>query len=529
MAKAADELPPTERVKRIAEIFSHFRNPDKETVLTPWRVVNLHLSNMVGGYCFLNEQFDSQEVLEEPRLVDQGQVTEDIFLNPEARILEMNSKSGLYPLYMAYSLYAMKLPGPEDKLPLEQTQALWQEIVEQQIFVLCKTRMAESITRRTLVGYQDWTVNTTYIPHLLERMENDPQRLAKKLQRTDTWGKEGQPMKFDAIVGNPPYQEMDGGGKGYSAKPVYNYFVGEAKAIEPHYISMITPSRWFSGGKGLDDFRAEMLQDKHLRKIVDYADNEALFSNVSIVGGVNYFLWDSSYNGDCEVTSIRGENAVTLNRDLSEYDIFIRNNNALQLIRRMEASGDRKMDDVVYPRNVFGISSDLRGQDNKDEKHQLALFSSQKSNSMAMSYISGDEVQKQHELIGKYKVIMGKVVPRGGEVGVDPSVGYRVTSTLQVLSPGSVFTDSYLLLAAFDSKAEAIHFAEYMCLKFPRFLLHETYSSMNISKQNFRFVPFLDYSKEWTDKELFKRYGCNEEEISMIESIIRPMEYVFHE
>ena len=529
MAKAADELPPTERVKRIAEIFSHFRNPDKETVLTPWRVVNLHLSNMVGGYCFLNEQFDSQEVLEEPRLVDQGQVTEDIFLNPEARILEMNSKSGLYPLYMAYSLYAMKLPGPEDKLPLEQTQALWQETVEQQIFVLCKTRMAESITRRTLVGYQDWKVNTTYIPHLLERMENDPQRLAKKLQRTDTWGKEGQPMKFDAIVGNPPYQEMDGGGKGYSAKPVYNYFVGEAKAIEPHYISMITPSRWFSGGKGLDDFRAEMLQDKHLRKIVDYADNEALFSNVSIVGGVNYFLWDSSYNGDCEVTSIRGENAVTLNRDLSEYDIFIRNNNALQLIRRMEASSDRKMDDVVYPRNVFGISSDLRGQDNKDEKHQIALFSSQKSNSMAMSYISGDEVQKQHELIGKYKVIMGKVVPRGGEVGVDPSVGYRVTSTLQVLSPGSVFTDSYLLLAAFDSKAEAIHFAEYMCLKFPRFLLHETYSSMNISKQNFRFVPFLDYSKEWTDKELFERYGCNEEEISMIESIIRPMEYVFHE
>ena len=529
MAKAADELPPTERVKRIAEIFSHFRNPDKETVLTPWRVVNLHLSSMVGGYCFLNEQFDPQEVLEEPRLVDQGQVTEDIFLNPEARILEMNSKSGLYPLYMAYSLYAMKLPAPEDKLPLEQTQALWQETVEQQIFVLCKTRMAESITRRTLVGYQDWTVNTTYIPHLLERMEKDPQRLAKKLQRTDTWGKEGQPMKFDAIVGNPPYQEMDGGGKGYSAKPVYNYFVGEAKAIEPHYISMITPSRWFSGGKGLDDFRAEMLQDKHLRKIVDYADNEALFSNVSIVGGVNYFLWDSSYNGDCEVTSIRGENAVTLNRDLSEYDIFIRNNNALQLIRRMEASNDRKMDDVVYPRNVFGISSDLRGQDNKDEKHQLALFSSQKSNSMAMSYISGDEVQKQHELIGKYKVIMGKVVPRGGEVGVDPSVGYRVTSTLQVLSPGSVFTDSYLLLATFDSKAEAIHFAEYMCLKFPRFLLHETYSSMNISKQNFRFVPFLDYSKEWTDKELFERYGCNEEEISMIESIIRPMEYVFHE
>jgi len=110
---------------------------------------------MVGGYCFLNEQFDAQDVLDELRLVDQGDVTEDIFLNPDARILEMNSKSGLYPLYMAYSLYAMKLPDAEDKLPLEQTQALWRETVEQQIFVLCKTKMAQSITRRTLAGYQD--------------------------------------------------------------------------------------------------------------------------------------------------------------------------------------------------------------------------------------------------------------------------------------------------------------------------------------------------------------------------------------
>ena len=286
MAKAADELPPTERVKRIAEIFSHFRNPDKETVLTPWRVVNLHLSNMVGGYCFLNEQFDPQEVLEEPRLVDQGQVTEDIFLNSEARILEMNSKSGLYPLYMAYSLYAMKLPGPEDKLPLEQTQALWQETVEQQIFVLCKTRMAESITRRTLVGYQDWTVNTTYIPHLLERMENDPQRLAKKLEKPETWRKNGEPMTFDARVVNPPYQ-IAVGGNNASAMPVYQRFVELATTIEPHYASMIMPSRWYSGGRGLDDFRANIMNDTRMRVLYDYARSDYCFTGVDISVGIS--------------------------------------------------------------------------------------------------------------------------------------------------------------------------------------------------------------------------------------------------
>ncbi len=528
LAKAADELPPTQRVKRIAEIFSLFRNPDKETVLTPWRVVNRHLGDCIGGYNFFGEDYAPDDLLEEPRLIERGDVTTDLFRNPKAKFLEMNSKSGLYPLYLTYSLYAMKLPKPENLLPLEETQRLWKATLDQNIFVLCKTKMAVSITRRTLAGYRDdWTVHAICLSKLLERMKNMP-RLKNKLTNPATWEKEGERMKFDAIVGNPPYQEMDGGGKGYSAKPVYHRFVEGAKMLQPHFISMITPSRWFTGGKGLEDFRANMLQDHKLRKIVDYADNEVLFKNVSIVGGVNYFLWDATYEGDCEVSSIRGNKVVKMNRDLSEYDIFIRNNNSLKLIRRMEQSDDMKMDSIVFARNVFGISSDSRGRSAKDAAHPIALFSSQKSNSMTKTYIPLSDVAKQQELVDKYKVIMGKVVPRGGEVGVDPSIGYRVTSTLQVLSPKSAFTDSYLLLAAFDEKNEAVNFAEYMCLKFPRFLLHETYSSMNISKQNFRFVPFLDYTRKWTDKDLYTRYGCSEEEIAMIQSLIRPMEYVFH-
>ena len=335
-------------------------------------------------------------------------------------------------------------------------------------------------------------------------------------------------MKFNAVVGNPPYQVMDGGGKGYSAKPVYNYFVEQAKALSPSYISMITPSRWFAGGKGLDEFRTTMLKDNRLCKIVDYVDNEVLFANVAIVGGVNYFLWDKHHTGDCEVTSVRGDKVSTLTRSLSEYEIFIRNNEAVSLIKRIQNTQETKMNSIVYTRNVFGIPSDFRGIQRPSDTNNIALFSSQKSNSMTTTYISEADVMKEKNLINKYKVIIGKVVPRGGEVGVDPRIGYRVISTVQVLSPLSVFTDSYLLLGTFDTVDQAENFAKYMTLKFPRFLLHETYSSMNISKDNFRFVPYLDYNREWTDKELYEKYLCTDEEIALIESTIRPLEYVVH-
>ena len=487
MAKAADELPPTERVKRIAEIFSHFRNPDKETVLTPWRVVNLHLSNMVGGYCFLNEQFDSQEVLEEPRLVDQGQVTEDIFLNPEARILEMNSKSGLYPLYMAYSLYAMKLPGPEDKLPLEQTQALWQETVEQQIFVLCKTRMAESITRRTLVGYQDWTVNTTYIPHLLERMENDPQRLAKKLQRTDTWGKEGQPMKFDAIVGNPPYQEDTGGGSAANvaakqARPVYNLFVDQAKTMQPHYISMIMPARWYAGG-------------------------------------ICYFLWDRDKEEVCEVTNVSGLERHTMRRNLNEFgEIFIRSNESLSIIHKVLNRSEHFLTDRVQPIDAFGFPSAARGEKEPFDGC-VSLIHSQ-----GTGYIKRSDVKKNAELIDKYKATISILVPCNGEVGIDPSKGYKAITTPRIEVPGEVNTFSYLVLGAFDTEAEIKNYKQYLMCKFTRFMLRLTYSSMHIARANFIFVPDQDFTEEWTDEKLYKKYELTEDEIAFIESTIRVME-----
>jgi hypothetical protein len=500
-------------VKRIAEIFSHFRNPDKETVLTPWRVVNLHLSNMVGGYCFLNEQFDLQEVLEEPRLVDQGQVTEDVFLNPEARILEMNSKSGLYPLYMAYSLYAMKLPGPEDKLPLEQTQALWQETVEQQIFVLCKTRMAESITRRTLVGYQDWTVNTTYIPHLLERMEKDPQRLAKKLQRTDTWGKEGQPMKFDAIVGNPPYQEMDGGNNA-SASPVYDLFVREAIGMNPHYVSMIIPARWYSGGKGLDQFRTDMLNDTHLSKIVDFTSSTDLFPTVDIAGGLCYFLWDNSHDGKCAFTNYRNGVESTATKHLNEHGTLIRYPMADSIVHKVLAHNEEKLSSMVSSRKPFGLATNVA----PFEEGDLTLRYNKGTGKYLRSMVNIGV-----ELIDKWKVMISYLsAEHAGQP--DKNGMFRVLSTTEILPPESICTETYLIAGAFDTEVEAINYYNYLRTRFVRFLLSLIAVSQHITRASFDFVPVQDFTGEWTDEKLYKKYELTEDEIAFIESTIRVME-----
>lgn len=513
MAKAADELPPTERVKRIAEIFSHFRNPDKETVLTPWRVVNLHLSNMVGGYSFLNEQFDSQEVLEEPRLVDQGQVTEDIFLNPEARILEMNSKSGLYPLYMAYSLYAMKLPGPEDKLPLEQTQALWQETVEQQIFVLCKTRMAESITRRTLVGYQDWTVNTTYIPHLLERMEKDPQRLAKKLEKPETWRKNGEPMTFDAIVGNPPYQIADGGNNA-SAMPVYQRFVELATTIEPHYASMIMPSRWYSGGRGLDDFRANIMNDTRMRVLYDYASSDYCFPGVDISGGICYFLWDKDYDGPCTVTNAESQIAHSVKRYLNEFPILVRSNAAISIIDKVARREEQTLDTFVSSQKPFGLRTFARPDENGD----LTL----RWNG-GKGPISSDKVTGGTELIDKWKVIVSRVLyEHGGKA--DKNGQSRILSILEMLGPKEVCSETYIVVNSYDTEAEAAGLYSYLKTKFARFLIMQATSSIMITRGCFMFVPVQNFTEEWTDEKLYKKYELTEDEIAFIESTIRVME-----
>jgi site-specific DNA-methyltransferase (adenine-specific) len=326
-------------------------------------------------------------------------------------------------------------------------------------------------------------------------------------------------MKFDVIVGNPPYQLSDGGsGTGISAKPLYHEFVKQAKRLKPKYLTMIIPARWFAGGKGLDEFRDEMLKDKKIKKIVDFANSKDCFPGVNIAGGVCYFLWDSQHNGDCSVINQFGEKRAELTRSLNEYPIFIRNNIAIEIIKKIKKKSNIFLSEDVSTRNAYGFVSSERGKI-KPFQGSLKLVSSG-----GIGYVSKTDVTKNHDTIDKFKVTIGKVVPSNGEVDVTPEMGYRVITTPKIYSPGEIFTESYMLLGSFETLKSAENFANYLTLKLPRFLLKQTLTSMNISKDSFMFVPKLDWDKSYTDKHLFDYYNFSKDECEYIDGIMKPMD-----
>lgn len=518
LAKAADELPPTQRVLRIAEIFSYFRNPAKETVLTPWRVVNMHLGDTVGGYSFYKEGYPIKDgILDEPRLIDQGQVTEDLFLNENVKILEMNSKSGLYPLYVAYSIYRILLPKPETEMTLEEAQAVWDKVLADHLYVLCQTTMAVSITKRTLAGYRKADVKALYLTRLLDRMQ-DKKRLSNKLTNPATWGEEGERMKFDAIVGNPPYQEMDSE-NGRGASSIFPEFVDSAKSIAPNYISMIIPARWYAGGKGLDSFRDAMLHDKKIVKLFDYEASKEVFPTADIAGGLCYFLWDYDNTEDeCEIINIAGEERNTAKRRMDEFNVFIRWNEAISILSKVLPNTTQYCDDKVLSQKPFGFRTYERGSEVCTESSVKLIHSD------GFGYVERSSVSKNSELIDWYKVIVGRFVPSNGEIDVKPGQGYRVTTSPKILDAGEICTETYIVVNAFKTRLEAENFVSYYKTKFMRFLLKMSVSSVNISREVFSFVPKVDFSKAWTDEELYKKYSLSDDEIHFIESMIKPME-----
>lgn len=519
LAAAADKETPTRRVQMIAEIFRHFKNPDKETVLTPWRVVNMHMSDTIGGWCFFNEKFedDTQEEkhrLEEPRFVDQGAVTAEIF-REDGKVLEINSKTGLYPLYVAYSFYRQKLENTtDDDWEPEECRDFWNEVIQDNVFVICKTPMAKSITKRTLCGYSDVPANAHYFDDLVNMLKNKPEQFKKRILKGSYWKKEVKEMKFDAVVGNPPYQVSDGGAQS-SAIPVYNLFVEMAKDISPTYISMIMPSRWMAGGRGLDTFRERMISDKRIRILHDYLDAEECFSRVEIKGGICYFLWDKDNEGKCAITTHKdGVTYRQENRFLKEdnSDVFIRYAEGVSVYHKVRAKGEKTFDLLVSSQRPFGLRTYVHGSESNDQ-NTITLYERG-----GIGHIERAAITHNSQWIDKPKVYISAAY-NAGDSYPHQIIGKPISG-----KAGSACTETYVVIGPFANDTEVSSVISYIRTKFFRFLVMLKKTSQHAPASVYSFVPMQSFEKQWTDKMLYEKYGLNDKEIAFVESMIKPMD-----
>lgn len=321
-------------------------------------------------------------------------------------------------------------------------------------------------------------------------------------------------MQFDVIIGNPPYQLNDGGGDGSSASPLYHRFIEQAIQLEPRFLSMIVPSKWFSGGKGLDDFRINMLSDQRIRHLVDYPNSRDAFSGVDVAGGVMYFLWNRDNLGTCMVETCVNDQNVVAERSLNEHDVFVRDNRVLNIIKRVKIQSDQDFSNLVSARRPFGIDAAYKG--NKTGEFYLYASSGD-------CRIDRKDVIKGAELIDKWKVLLSKTSSEHAGQS-DKSGRKRVLSRIEVMPPNSVATESYLIVGSFNSKQEAENVAGYLRTRFVRFLISSILLTQNITRKSFLFVPTQNFSKQWTDDMLYEKYQLTPEEIEFIESIIRPIE-----
>ena len=547
LAKEADSMHTEERIRRIAKIFACFHNPDKETVLTPWRVVNMHLSDTLGGYCFFNEKFDGPnqknivdekgEVVDtvetdEPRFVERGGVTHEVFGNSEAKILEINSKTGLYPLYVTYSLYRQRMKDfynaelIEEK-SVEEEQVVWDDIVKNNIYILCNTPMAERITRRTLFGFRKVKGDHIKSDKIVEKAMTNLDELAKAINSVGYWGKNKnkEEMRFTAIVGNPPYQVMDGGA-GASAKPVYNSFVEIAKKLRPKYISMIMPARWYAGGKGLDEFRDEMLNEKRIKVLVDYQDSRDCFPGVTIKGGICYFLWNRNYSGKCEIKNMEGGKMLScMKRTMNEKDIeiFVRYNEAIAVLKKVCIFHERSVSSIVSSRKPFGFASTFKEYKEKSFPNAVTIYAYKK-----VGYIDRSQILQNSDWVDLYKVFISEAY------GAGEDFPHQIINKPFLGCPNTCCTETYLVIGPYHIKEEAENIISYIRTKFFRFLVLLKKNTQHATSKVYAFVPVQNFTKtsdiDWSksipeiDQQLYAKYHLTDEEIAFIEKMIKPME-----
>lgn len=530
IAKTADELEPTERVIKIAGLFATFKNPDKETVLTPWRVVNMHLSEAIGGYDFFDENHEN--VIDEPRNIEVENVTSSVF-SKDAKILEINSKTGLYPLFMTYSLYRVALDNNSKEIQtFEKKYQIWDKVVKNQIFVICKTPMAKTITKRTLLGYRSGKTNMHAFDDLIMQLKEKMEKFSEKVLSKSFWNLGGNgTMKFNAVVGNPPYQ-IEGKGDSNAKESIYHLFMDAGYCLS-NKGTFIHPARFlFNAGNTPKAWNEKILSSSHYKVIKYWEDSKMIFSTVEIKGGVAITYWDKD-------TDFEPINIFTVQKEL---DSIIQKVNSLSCSSLEEITTNRgiyKYSDLIYLEHPKEMekTADRRIAPSSFER-MPALFTDEKPNDgkeyvRLLGNIKGDRIYRylRKDYISEtdnlycYKV----VVPKANGSG---SFG-EVLSSPFVMGPSIGFTETYISIGSTNNIDEATNILKYLKTKFARTMLSVLKVTQNNPRETWKYVPMQNFTNKsdinWglsiseIDDQLFKKYSLTNDEILFIQNNVQEM------
>ena len=484
--------------------------------------------------CLAN--LSNDEVFTPPNIANQmlDLLPAEIWRDKSATFLDPAAKSGVFLREIAKRL----MKGLEKEIPDQQKRI--DHIFTMQLFGIAITDITALLTRRSLYcskkangkysiceGFDtpDGNIMFGRVIHLWnsghckycgansneydrdETMETH----AYQFIHTDT-PEELFNMKFDVIVGNPPYQLSDGGAQA-SASPIYHLFVEQAKKLKPRFLSMIIPSRWFAGGKGLKEFRKSMLTDRRTVSLVDFHDAADCFPGVEIKGGVCYFLWDDHHNGDCEVTSVvAGKRLAPMKRNIGKYDVFVRFNESISILEKVQEKQEISVSSIISPRKPFGFPTNFDGISSKETAGSIKIYA-QKN----IGWIKRDKVIVNADWIDAHKVLLSKAY-NGGY-----TYPHQIINAPVLADTPSCCTETYLVCGPFKKRTEAINLLEYVKTKLFRFMVSIRKVSQDNPSDRFDFVPLLEMNQTWTDEILFKRYHFTKEEVEFIESMIRPI------
>jgi len=488
--------------------------------------------------CLAN--LSNDEVFTPPHLANQilDLLPIEIWSNKEAKFLDPVCKSGVFLREIAKRL----MIGLEIEIPDKQIRI--DHIYKSQLYGIAITELTSLLSRRSV--YCTKTANGKYsvcdsfdneqgniiyksIPHTWKNgkceycsatqevydREDALETYAYPFIHSDITKTIFKNMKFDVIVGNPPYQLSDGGNS-RSAGPIYQKFIQQAKKLNPKYLTMIIPARWYAGGKGLDEFRTEMLADKRIRKLVDFENSNDVFPGVDVAGGICYFLWDRDQKGQCEVVNIIEGIQVKSERSLDEFPILIRHAKAIPIIRKVLAlneNNSRRLSGVVSSRKPFGLPTNYIPKNNG-----IPCWFIQK---IGLKYAGTLDVSDENKLLDKWKFLAPKS-PIAGQTDFSKPVGFYYDGNTRVAKPGECCTESFIVLGAFSTEKEVLAYKSYVFTKIVRFLLLQTVISQDVTKNNFQFIPDLgNYEGEYTDKLLIKRWSITDEEWRFIDSKIK--------